>query len=128
MDPDVLKEIPLFSSLPEPELSAVAQSVTEVTVSAGKHLVDEGDYSYDFFIIQDGEAEVSRDGEHIADLGPGDFFGEIGVLEKAQRNASVVAKTRMHLVTLSGWDVRRLQKRMPQVIEQIRQATEARKS
>jgi len=127
MDPEGLKAIPLFSSLSDDDLKLVAQFVSEVSVSPGKHLVDEGDYSYEFFMIQEGKAEVLRGGEKINELGPGDFFGEMGLLEKQQRNASVVAKTPMRLVTLSHWDVNRLRKRFPQILDQLVAATEERK-
>ena len=127
MDPEGLKSIPLFSTLNEDDLKLVAMFVSEVSVSEGKHLVDEGDYSYEFFMIQDGKAEVTRGGDEIAELGPGDFFGEIGLLEKRTRNASVVAKSPMRLVTLSHWDLNRLRKRYPEVAEQLRQVIEQRK-
>ena len=127
MDPEGLKAIPLFSALSDDDLKLVAMFVSEVSVSAGKHLVDEGDYSYEFFMIQDGKAEVSRGGEAIAELGQGDFFGEIGLLEKRTRNASVVAKTPMRLITLSHWDLNRLRKRYPEVAEQLHAAIEERK-
>ena len=108
MDPEGLKAIPLFSTLNDDDLKLVAMFVSEVSVSEGKHLVDEGDYSNELFIIQDGNAEVVQNGEHVADLGPGDFFGEMGVLQKSQRAATVVAKSDMRLLTLSSWDVKRL--------------------
>lgn len=127
MDPEGLKAIPLFSSLSDDDLKLVAMFVSEVSVSEGKHLVDEGDYSYEFFMIQDGRAEVSRGGEKIAELGPGDFFGEIGLLEKSTRNASVVAKTSMRLVTLSHWDLTRLRKRYPELADELRSVIDQRK-
>lgn len=127
MDPEGLKAIPLFSSLNSEDLRLVAQFVSEVSVSPGKHLVDEGDYAYEFFMIQEGTAEVTRGTEKVAELGAGEFFGEIGLLEKQTRNASVVAKTAMRLVTLSHWDVTRLRKRWPQILEQLQQATAERK-
>ena len=128
MDPEGLKAIPLFSSLSDDDLRLVAMFVSEVSVSEGKHLVDEGDYSYEFFMIQDGRAEVTRGGEEIAELSAGDFFGEIGLLEKRTRNASVVAKTPMRLVTLSHWDLNRLRKRYPEVAETLREVLEQRKA
>jgi len=78
-------------------------------------------------MIQEGTAEVTRGGEQVAELGAGEFFGEIGLLEKKTRNASVVAKTPMRLVTLSHWDVTRLRKRWPQILEQLQEATAERK-
>jgi CRP-like cAMP-binding protein len=128
MDPEGLKAIPLFSSLSDDDLRLVAIFVSEVSVSEGKHLVDEGDYAYEFFIIQDGKAEVSRGGEKLAELGPGDFFGEVGLLDKQTRNASVVAKTPMRLVTLSHWDLKRLRKRYPEVADQLQKVLEQRRA
>jgi CRP-like cAMP-binding protein len=126
MDADGLKSVPLFSSLSDDARREFAVWVNEMKVSKGKRLVEEGDYAYDLFVIEDGEAEVSRDGEHVADLGPGDFFGEMGVLSKGQRNATVEAKTDMRLLTLSHWDVERLRKSAPQVLDQLADAIEER--
>ena len=119
MDPEGLASIPLFQSLPEDALRKLAFWVSELSVSGGKHLVEEGDYAYDLFIIQDGTAEVQHNGQTVAELGPGDVFGEMGVLKDEQRNATVVAKTPMRLLTLSHWDVSRLRKTAPEVLEQL---------
>jgi CRP-like cAMP-binding protein len=123
MDPDRLKAIPVFASLDDETLRGIATFATESSVPAGKHLVKEGDYAYEFMAIEEGEAEVIRGEETVATLGPGDFFGEIAVLEKTLRTASVVAKTPMRLVTLSHWDL----KRVGDAIEQIRATLEQRK-
>ena len=90
-------------------------------------LVREGDFSYEFMAIEEGEAEVTRGGEHVADLGPGDFFGEMGLLEKTLRNATVTAKTPMRLVTLTGWDLKRVERAAPEAIERIRTVLEERR-
>ena len=123
MDPDRLKAIPVFSSLDDKTLRGIATFATESSVPAGKHLVREGDYAYEFMAIEEGEADVIRGGEKVATLGPGDFFGEIAVLEKSLRTASVVAVTPMRLVTLSHWDL----KRVGDAMEQIRATLEERK-
>jgi CRP/FNR family cyclic AMP-dependent transcriptional regulator len=128
MDAQELGRIPLFSDLAEDDLNALATYADEVTVSEGKHLVDEGGYAYDLFAIIDGEAQVIVGGDVVAELGPGDFFGEAGVLEKQQRNATVVAKTRMRLVTLTGWDLRRMRRQLAPVMEKLEQAIEQRRS
>ena len=127
MEPEKLNDVPLFASLPEDAKKELAVWITEVEVSAGKHLVDQGDYAYNLFVIEDGTAEVFQDGNSVAELGPGDFFGEIGVLEKVQRSATVVSKTRMRLLTLSTWDVKRLNKAAPDVVEQLNAAIEERR-
>ena len=127
MDVSRLKSIPLFEDVPEEELRQIAGFAQEVTVDAGRELVREGDFSYEFMTIEEGEAEVTRDGEHLADLGPGDFFGEMGLLEKTLRNATVTAKTPMQLVTLTGWDLKRMERHIPEAIERVRATLEERR-
>jgi CRP-like cAMP-binding protein len=115
MDPERLKAIPVFASLDEETLRGIATFATETSVPAGKHLLNEGDYAYEFMAIEEGEAEVVRGGERVATLGPGDFFGEIAVLERTLRTASVVAITPMRLMTLSHWDLKRVGGAMTQI-------------
>lgn len=122
MDAETLKKIPLFSSLSDEALRALSLTVREVSVSEGTHVVDEGNYSYDLSVIEEGSAEVRRGEEVIAQLGPGDFFGEMGVIEKAERNATVIATSRVRLISLTAWDLRRLRQQMPEVVERVRQA------
>lgn len=121
MDPDRLKAIPLFASLDDETRRGVATFATETSVPAGKELVTEGDYAYEFMAIEEGEAEVVRGGERVATLGPGEFFGEIALLEKTMRTASVVALTPMRLVTLSRWDLRRVGGAMDTIRETLEQ-------
>lgn len=127
MDARRLKSIPLFEEVGDEELAQIAPFAQEVTVEEGKVLVREGDFSYEFMAIEEGEVEVTRGGEHLADLGPGDFFGEMGLLEKTLRNATVTAKTPVRLITLTGWDLRRVERTAPQAIEKVRSVLEARR-
>ena len=120
MDPARLRKIPVFSDLDDEELRHIAALAAEVSVPAGKELVREGDYSYDVLAIEEGSASVERNGEHVADVGPGDVVGEMGVLERSQRNATVVATSPMLLVTLTSWDIRRLRKSAPNAVDQLR--------
>jgi CRP/FNR family transcriptional regulator, cyclic AMP receptor protein len=120
LDATRLKSIPLFEEVGDEELGQIAPFAQEVSVEAGKVLVREGDFSYEFMAIEEGEAEVTRGGEHVADIGPGDFFGEVGLLEKSLRNATVTAKTPMRLVTLTGWDLRRVERTAPKALERVR--------
>ena len=128
MDPGRLKRLPLFEGVSDEELSHISPFVDETSVTAGYRLVNEGDYSYQFMAIEEGTAEVLRGGEHLADLGPGDFFGEIGLLETQLRTATVTSKTPMRLVTLTGWDMKRLERNIPQAVQQIRQTLEQRRA
>ena len=127
MDSSRLKQIPVFQNVPDEELKEIATFADEESVGEGERLVSEGDFSYEFMAIEEGEAEVQREGETVATLGPGDFFGEMGLLEKDRRNATVIAKTPMRLVTLTGWDLKRMEKSMPEALEQIRQTMEQRR-
>ena len=127
MDSNRLRSIPLFKNVPEEELAQIAPFAEEVHVDEGKELVKEGDFSYEFMAIEEGEAEVLRGGEHVADLGPGDYFGEMGLLERETRNATVTAKSHMRLVTLTGWDMKRLEKAVPEAVDQIRRVMESRR-
>jgi CRP/FNR family transcriptional regulator, cyclic AMP receptor protein len=127
LDASRLSSIPLFEEVGEEELAQIAPFATEVSVEEGRELVREGDFSYEFMAIEDGEAEVTRGGEHVADLGPGDFFGEMGLLERTLRNATVTAKTPMRLITLTGWDLKRVERAAPVAIERIRSVLEERR-
>jgi CRP-like cAMP-binding protein len=126
--PEKLNGVPLFDKLPDDVRSRFAVWVSEIEVPQGQHLADEGEYAYDLFIIEDGTAEVIQDGKTVAELGPGEFFGEMGVLERAPRNATVVAKTPMTLLTLTGWDVKRLESKSPEAIKQLQDVIEQRRS
>ena len=128
MDPNRLKSLPLFESVSEEELQKIAPFVSEVSVSEGKRLVEEGDYAYEFMAIEEGSAEVRRGDQKLADLGRGDFSGEMGLLGQDRRNATVVASAPMRLFTLDQWDMRRLEKAVPSAAEKIRQAAEARRA
>jgi cAMP-dependent protein kinase regulator len=127
VDPNRLKTIPLFQKVPDEELKQIAPFAQEVSVEEGRHLVREGDYAYELIAIEEGQAEVLRGGEHLADLGPGDFFGEHGLLERDRRNATVVAKTPMRVVTLTGWDLKRMERNMPEAVAKVREVLEERR-
>ena len=127
MDTARLKRIPVFADLDDESLANIAALAAEVSVPEGKELVREGDYSYDVLAIEEGTAAVSRGGETIAELGPGDVIGEMGVLERSQRNATVVATSSMVLMTLDRWDVKRLAKSAPSAVDHIKAVIEQRR-
>lgn len=127
MDAARLKGIPVLADLSEAELEAVAGLAAEVSVPAGKELVREGDYSYELLAIEEGTAKVERGGTVIAELGPGDIIGEMGVLERSQRSATVTATSSMLLVTLDRWDAKKLAKAAPSVAEKLKALISERK-
>lgn len=126
MDPDNLRAVPLFSTMEEPDLKKIATFASEDSVPAGATLMREGDYSNEMVAIESGTADVIQEGETVAALGPGDVFGEIGVLERGLRNASIVASSPMRLIRLSTWEVKRLPQetrdRLTELVENRRRA------
>ena len=95
-----LAEVPLFSACSRKELQLIAKRTERVHVHAGKVLVREGAAGAEFFVILTGTAEVAHHGRRVATLGPGSFFGDLALLDRAPRNATVTAKTEMDLAVL----------------------------
>jgi CRP-like cAMP-binding protein len=126
MDPNRLKEIYLFSNLSDEEAHRLAAFATETSVAEGQILMKEGDYSTELIGIDEGTADVLRNGETIASLGRGDVIGEMGLLSREPRNASVIATSPMRVLKLTHWDVKRMSadtvKRIEQVIQERRQS------
>ena len=120
MDANRLRELDLFSGLSARELDEVARLTDEVAVEAGRVLGREGEIAYEFFVIEEGTASVEVDGRHVVDLGPGEWFGEIGLLAAERRTATVTATTSMRLAVIFGPNFRALTKHLPQVGETIR--------
>jgi cAMP-dependent protein kinase regulator len=121
VEPAQLKRIPLFSDATDEELKKVAIFAESKEVSEGTEVISEGGYSRALMAIEDGTAEVSREGEHIADLGPGDVFGEAGMLDDSLRSATVTATTPLKLISMGHFEVKRLKKDAPDVYAKIEQ-------
>jgi CRP-like cAMP-binding protein len=115
-----LQAIPLFADLPEPELEALAGRAKELEVEVGETLVAEGEFGHCVFAIEEGTARVSRGGETLSTLGPGDVIGEVAVLASGRRSATVVAGTPMRLISLFKRDVWALEDEAPQASERLR--------
>jgi CRP-like cAMP-binding protein len=90
MDESRLTSIALFESLPRDGRRTVAQHADELDVGEGTELVRQGEFAYEFFVLEDGTADVMRDGECIAELGPGDFLGEMGIVRQDPAVASQI--------------------------------------
>lgn len=127
MDPARLKAIPLFAELSDHERGQVARWADEIEVREGEHLVHQGAFAHEFFVILEGTAEVTKDGQPLTDLGPGDFFGEIALMEEERRTASVTAKSPMKVIVMFGRDFRQMDHQMPHVATKIQQAIEERR-
>lgn len=123
-----LKEVPFFKSLGKKELRAVAQQTDELDVATGKELATEGEFGHEFFIITSGTAEVLQHGEHVRDLGPGDFFGEIALLEEERRTATVKATSPMSVIVMTRQSFRTLDRSMPEVHAAVADAITTRRT
>ena len=95
-----LANVRMFSSLNRKELSLVAKAADVVTVKAGNEVVQEGSPGHEFFLILDGEASVKRGKRKIATLGAGSYFGEMALLDRGPRTATIVAESDLRLVVL----------------------------
>lgn len=123
---DELESTALFSDL-NPENRAELADVMKVEEHPlGTVFVAEGDLPSKFFVILDGHVTVHREGQHVVDLGPGDFFGEMGVLSLQVRNATVIATTSARLAVAMGWDLRRVLDDIPAAREKLEETAAAR--
>jgi len=126
VDVSLLKTIPLFADVPDDKLRKIAPFAETDEFAEGQVVVKEGGYSNHFFAIEEGTAKVERSGEHIADLGPGDVFGEQGLLEKQERTATVTAGSRLRVIKIEHWELSRMRKTMPEVVEELQRKVEER--
>jgi CRP-like cAMP-binding protein len=126
MDPKRLKSVPLFEGLSKKELQELGRWTDEVEIPAGKHLAEQGEFAYEFFVIESGTADVFQDDQHITTLGPGDFFGEIGLIRSSRRTASVVATSPMSLIVMARREFSAMEGNLPHVAERIRNRLEER--
>jgi CRP/FNR family transcriptional regulator, cyclic AMP receptor protein len=126
METSQLKRIPLFADASDEELKRVAAFAETREVSEGTEVIGEGQFSRELLAIEDGTAEVTRDGERVAELGPGDVFGEAGMLDDEMRSASVTATSPLKLISMGHFEVKRLRKDAPDVYAKIEQLVEER--
>ena len=107
--PDALKKVPLFAGLDDRELKQIASSMRERRFKAGDTVTQEGSGGVGFFVVEEGEAEVSVAGETRPwTVGPGDYFGEIALINESPRTATLTAKTDMLCYGMTPWDFRPL--------------------
>jgi CRP-like cAMP-binding protein len=121
-----LASIPLFADLAESERELAARWADEIDVEPGRALVTQGDSAYEFFVITEGTAEVERDGTKVAELGAGDFFGEIALLETERRNATVTASTAMRVIVMARDHFQQLTRSSPELAGKLAAAVRAR--
>jgi CRP-like cAMP-binding protein len=127
MDEAKLRDIPMFAKLSRKQRKLLALRADEVEVQPGRLVCRKGDSANELYVIEEGTAKVVRDEQYLEELGPGDFFGEMGVLDDAPRNAHVVATTPMTLMILSGAALKELQREKPELARRISSTIEQRR-
>ena len=126
MDEARLARVPLFADLSRREREHVARFTDELDFPEGRQLATEGDFAYEFFVIEDGTVDVIQQGERVNKLGPGDFFGEIGAMGGIPRVASVITTSPVRAIVMTAHDLRAVAREMPEVADRIRAAIEER--
>jgi len=123
---DALGLCPFFAGLSRGGLEELAKRTEDLEVEAGKALAREGETGSEFFVIVEGEVSVTKDGQEIRTLGPGDFFGEIALIEDRPRTATVTAKTPLRFFVLTRQNFRSLLQQQPELEEKVMRALEER--
>jgi CRP/FNR family cyclic AMP-dependent transcriptional regulator len=122
VDAKSLNQVPLFAGLSKRERERVARWADEIDEPAGYLLVNQGNFAHEFFVLVEGTVDVRKDGEHLTDLGPGDFFGEIALVGHDRRTASVMATTPVRAIVMHARDFGAMRAEMPAVAQRIEAA------
>ena len=119
---ELLKRVPLFSDLERKELERIAASMKERTFSAGETVTAEGSSGVGFFVIESGNAKVTIGGQDRRTLGPGDYFGEVALLNESARTATITADSDLKCYGLTSWEFRPLVETQPSIAWKLLQA------
>ena len=119
---DLLQRVPLFSDLDRKELERIAASMKERTFGAGETVTTEGTSGVGFFVIESGNAKVTVGGEDRRRLGPGDYFGEVALLNESARTATITAESDLKCYGLTSWEFRPLVETQPSIAWKLLQA------
>ena len=117
----------LFEGLADADLERCAALFEEVKLTSGSRVITQDGHSYNFFVVIDGEVEVRHDFEQLRRLGPGDFFGELGILGESRRTARVLTLTRCVLAKIMAWDLRTMLAEHPLLAARIEAAAAERR-
>lgn len=126
VDVERLRQLPLFGELDHHDLSMIARHVGEMDAPEGRVLFEQGSIPYEMFVIEEGTAEVTKDGQTVGAIGPGDVVGEIALLRFQRRMATVRVTSPIRAVTVSADDLQLIEEEMPEIAGQLRSIMAAR--
>jgi len=112
---DLIRRVPLFAACSKAELAEIASIADQIDLPEGKVLIKEGDTGREFFVLIDGTADVERGGRNVAKLGPGDFFGEIALIAKTPRNATITTTSPVRALVITDRAFRHLLDHSPKI-------------
>ena len=119
---DLIKSVPLFSKLSKSKLNALASIADEIDLPQGKQLTREGERGREFFVLIDGAAEVRKGGRRVNTLGPGDFLGEISLITKMPRTATVTTNEPTRALVITDRAFAQLLRESPQISQGVLEA------
>jgi CRP/FNR family cyclic AMP-dependent transcriptional regulator len=119
---ELIKKVPLFAGCSKGELEQIAQIADEIDLNEGKEMTQQGSRGREFFVLLEGEADVTKDGQSINKLGAGDFFGEIALVADSPRTATVTATSPVRALVITDRSFRRLLDEQPEIQTKVLQA------
>jgi CRP/FNR family cyclic AMP-dependent transcriptional regulator len=126
LSPETLKQVPLFSELSNRDLKQLTEAMNERTFAAGREVTTEGETGLGFFVIADGTATVTVDGEQRRRLGKGEYFGEMALIDGGRRSAQVTAESDLTCYGMTAWNFRPFVRDHPDLVWALLQALVAR--
>jgi CRP-like cAMP-binding protein len=123
---ELIKGVPLFSECSRRELEQIASIADEIDLPQARELTHEGGPGREFFVLIEGDASVRQGDQEVNRLGPGDFFGEIALVDDRPRTASVIAETPVRALVITGRSFRTLLERSPEIESKVMSARAAR--
>jgi CRP-like cAMP-binding protein len=114
-----LRAVPLFSSLSDKDLKAILEISKEVSMEAGHTIVEQDGSAVGFHLILEGEADIEISGRHVSTFGPGDYFGEVSLIDGKPRTASVTTKTAMRSLVIPSWSFNTVLDRYPSIAKEL---------
>jgi CRP/FNR family cyclic AMP-dependent transcriptional regulator len=119
---DLIRKVPLFARCSRAELKEIAMLADEIDLKEGKEMTREGAPGREFFVLLEGTADVKKNSRRVNTLGPGDFFGEIALVSREPRTATVVATSPVRALVITEWSFRQLLDDTPRVKTKVMEA------